>query len=79
VVDNAILVLGAYHHAAAVSGLMELLGSDYSGKQNWKYAYDPEMFREHIADSLQRITGQSFGADRAAWQKWWASQDQSAF
>jgi HEAT repeat protein len=79
VVDNAIIVLGAYRYTAAVDGLIELFHADFARKENWKYAYTPEMFREHIADSLEKLSGQSFGVDPIAWQKWWASQDQSAF
>ena len=79
VVDNAIEVLGGFRDRAAVSGLIELFGSDHRGEREGKNAYDPEMFRECIANSLNRITHQSFGVDAAAWRKWWSSQDQHVF
>jgi hypothetical protein len=30
-----------------------------------------ETYRNHIARSLQAITGQPFGADKRQWLKWW--------
>jgi len=79
VVDNAIEALSEYHRGAAIAGLIDLFDAHYEGKGNWKYAYTPEMFREHVAESLETITGQGFGIDPQAWRKWWASQDQKAF
>ena len=31
----------------------------------------PETYRNSIARSLQRLTGQSFGANKQDWQRWW--------
>lgn len=29
------------------------------------------MFAKNIGESLQKLTGQDFGADKAQWLKWW--------
>jgi hypothetical protein len=74
VVDNAIRVLSVFRHPQAVSALIECFDADFKGKTNWKYAYKPEMFRKHVADSLKEITGKDFGVDKKRWLKWWREE-----
>jgi hypothetical protein len=69
-VNQAIVVLGSFRHRAAVEGLIESFDRDFTGKSDWKRAYTPEMVREHIAESLRAITGQTFGPDKQQWLKW---------
>jgi HEAT repeat protein len=71
VVNQSIAVMAAFKYKAAVDALIDCFDSDFRGKDDWKRAYKPEMFRQNLADSLRRLTGQSFGADRIQWQKWW--------
>ncbi len=74
VVNQAITVLGAYRHKAAVTGLIECFDADFDGKQDWKRALTPEMFRDNIAESLRQITGVSIGTSKGAWQRWWKAE-----
>jgi HEAT repeat protein len=71
VVNQVIVVLGSFRYRAAVEGLIECFDLDFAGKSDWKRAYTPEMFREHIAESLRAITGQTFGPDKQQWLMWW--------
>ncbi|MCX6925598.1 MAG: HEAT repeat domain-containing protein [Verrucomicrobia bacterium] len=71
VVNQAITVLAAFKYRAAVDALIDCFNCDFRGKQDWKRAYKPEMFQDNLADSLRRITGQRFGADKAQWLQWW--------
>ncbi len=71
VVNQSINVLSAYKYPEAVGGLIDCFDADFAGKQDWKRAYEPAMFRENIAESLRAITGQSIGADKKSWQEWW--------
>jgi HEAT repeat protein len=71
VVNQSITVLQVFKSKAAVEGLIECFDVNFEGKQDWKRAYTPEMFRDHIADSLCEITGQSIGPDKQAWLSWW--------
>jgi len=78
VVNQAITVLSAFKYKAAAAGLIECFDADFEGKSDWKRAYTPDMFRENIAESLRRITGQDFGADKARWEAWWQSSGRLA-
>jgi hypothetical protein len=62
---------------AAVDALIESFDADFQGKRDWKRAYTPEMFRENIAHSLSRLTGQSITADKRQWLDWWKSHRDS--
>jgi HEAT repeat protein len=74
VVDNAIKVLSVFRHPAAVTGLIACFDADFKGKSNWKYAHTPKMFRQHVAESLQTLTGQKIGADKQRWLAWWKDE-----
>lgn len=71
VVNQAISVLGVFKYKAAVDVLVDCFSADFQGKEDWKRAYKPEMFRDNIADSLRTLTGQRIGTDKAQWLKWW--------
>lgn len=79
VVDNAIAVLGEYKYKEAVSGLIDCLDADISVKRNWKYAYIAEQFREHIAASLESITGKKLGPEKNLWLNWWNDTGERSF
>ncbi len=70
--DQAITVLAAFKHKAAVEGLIECFDADFKGKCNWKKSvYTLDMYRKNIAASLRKITGHDLGPDKKAWAKWW--------
>jgi HEAT repeat protein len=71
VVNQSITVLAAFKYKTAVDTLIASFNADFNGKRDWKRAYNPEMFRQNIADSLSRLTGQNFGADKQRWLTWW--------
>jgi len=71
VVNQAITVLGLFKYKAAVDALIDSFDADFRGKSDWRRAYNPGMFRENIATSLNQLTGQKIGAEKQAWLKWW--------
>ncbi len=71
VVNQVITVLSVFKYKAAVEGLIGCFDADFAGKADWKRAYEPEMFQDNIAESLQRITGETIGPEKARWQRWW--------
>jgi HEAT repeat protein len=71
VVNQAISVLGTFKTREAVEGLIGCFDANFDGKNDWKRALDPAMFRENLANSLRKITGEPLGADRAQWESWW--------
>jgi HEAT repeat protein len=77
VVNQAIEVMPGFKFKAAVDALIESFDADFQGKRDWKRAYTPEMFRENIAHSLSRLTGQSITADKRQWLDWWKSHRDS--
>lgn len=78
VVNQAISVLAVFKYKAAVEGLIACFDADFTGKNDWKRAYEPSMFRENIAESLRDITGQKFGPRKKQWLHWWQSEGKSA-
>ncbi|KPL03342.1 MAG: hypothetical protein AMK75_01630, partial [Planctomycetes bacterium SM23_65] len=78
VVNQAITVLSAFKYKSAVEGLMDCFDADFAGKQDWKRAYRPEMFRQNIADSLHELTGKRLGADKKAWLDWWQAEGKNS-
>ena len=77
VVNQAITVLAEFKNKAAVDALIECFDTDFIGKNDWKRAYKPEMFRDNIADSLRSLTGQRIGTDKAQWLKWWKDHEET--
>ncbi len=76
VVNQAITVLSVFKYKAAVAGLIDCFDADFRNREDWKRAYNPEMFQENIAKSLRTITEQSFGPDKEQWARWWREQGQ---
>jgi HEAT repeat protein len=74
VAHGAIYWLSAFKTREAVTGLIECFDVDFNGKGLPKIGGTPDMFRNQIARSLWKITGQSFGLDKDAWEKWWETQ-----
>jgi HEAT repeat protein len=72
IVDLAIQALAELKYRAAVEGLIECFDADFKAHDLGKgERVTPASQRNHIARSLQRITGQSFGGDKQLWLKWW--------
>src|SRR4029453_1986038 len=72
IVDLAIQALAELKYRAAVEGLIECFYVDLKEHGLGKgERVTPASQRNHIARSLQRITGQSFGGDKQLWLKWW--------
>lgn len=63
---RAARLLGLSRQAKVVEPLIAVLGDEDA------------MVRQAAADSLARVTGQSFGADREAWNAWWAKNKDSS-
>lgn len=70
-VNPAIEVLASFRYRESVDGLIECFDATFEGKSDWRRAYTPQMFRDNIAESLRKLTGQPFLADKASWEKWW--------
>jgi HEAT repeat protein len=77
VVNQTIVVLAEFKYKAVVDVLVDALDVDFQGKQDWKRAYKPEMFRDNIARSLNQLTGQTIPADKQQWSIWWKSHRDS--
>jgi HEAT repeat protein len=72
IVDLAIQALAQMKYRAAVEGLIECFDADFKAHDLAKRErVTPASQRNHIARSLQSITGQSFGGDKHPWLKWW--------
>ncbi len=71
VVNPAIEVLAGFRWPEAVDGLITCFDANFEGKQDWKRAFTPAMFRENVAASLRKLTGQDLPADRKRWEAWW--------
>jgi HEAT repeat protein len=72
IVDLAIGVLAELKYRAAVEGLIECFDVAFKAQDLGKGEHvTPATYRNRIARSLQRITGQSFGGDKQPWLKWW--------
>ena len=71
VVNQSITVLAAFKYKAAVDTLIDSFDADFTGKNDWKRAYDPQMFRDNIAESLNHLTGQKIAANKQQWLNWW--------
>lgn len=71
VVNQAISVLAVFKYKAAVDALIDSFDANFDGENDWKRAYTPEMFRDNIAHSLDKLTGQKIVADKQQWLNWW--------
>jgi HEAT repeat protein len=62
---------------AAVEGLIECFDVPFKKKYLRKGTkVTPATYRNQIARSLQTITGQSYGADKQQWLRWWQEHGQ---
>ncbi|MEI8198080.1 MAG: HEAT repeat domain-containing protein [Phycisphaerae bacterium] len=75
-VDGAIYALGEYKCRTAIAGLIALFNADFTGKDYGKTGDPSATFRGEIANSLEKITGQTFGPDPVLWQEWWSKHAQ---
>ena len=72
VVDLAIGDLAELKYRAAVEGLIECFDVAFKAADLGKgEQVTPATYRNRIARSLQRLTGQSFGGDKRQWLRWW--------
>jgi HEAT repeat protein len=71
VVNACIEVLAGLRYPESVDGLIECFDASFEGKGDWKRAYTPQMFRDNVAESLRRLTGKDFPADKQRWAEWW--------
>jgi HEAT repeat protein len=74
-IEFAIGDLGEYKNQAAVEGLIDCFDVAFKDESLGKSGRaTPAHYRNRIADSLEEITGQQFGADKEQWVKWWQEQ-----
>jgi HEAT repeat protein len=72
ILEMAIGALGERKEKAAVEGLIDCFDVAFRSEDVGKGEHvTPATYRNRIAASLQRITGESFGADKQQWLKWW--------
>lgn len=79
VCDIAIRSLAQHKTNKAIHGLIGCFEIDFAEKAMWKPAYLPEHYRAHIAQSLEQLTGQTFGDNPDAWRKWWMTTGERQF
>lgn len=78
ILDMAIGALGERKEKTAVEGLIECFDVAFRSEDIGKGEHvTPSTYRNRIAASLQYITGQSFGADKQQWLKWWREKGPS--
>lgn len=64
--------IGQSSDSGAVKEMIELLGADFSLlADEWVSVHE---FQNHIAGQLAEMTGESFGVDKGAWEKWFAEK-----
>ena len=68
---DGISALGNHRYKAAVEALIECLDFKFKEVAASKSGTTPRELIADIGDSLKKITGQDFGADKAQWVKWW--------
>ncbi len=71
-VSRMIERVGESSEPRAVDEMIQLLGADFSKLADEWVSVDE--FRNHIAGQLAEMTGQSFGVDQDAWNKWFAKK-----
>jgi len=71
-IDLAIGALAELKYRAAVEGLIECFDVAFKEEDLGKGEHvTPATYRNRIARSLQRLTGQPFGGDELQWRRWW--------
>jgi Leucine-rich repeat (LRR) protein/HEAT repeat protein len=77
IIDMAIHGLAELKYRAAVEGLIECFDVPFKEEDVGMGEHvTPATYHNHIARSLQRITGQPFGADKQEWLRWWHGKGQ---
>ncbi len=72
IIDMAIQALSEFKFKAAVEGLIDCFDVVFKEENLGKGEHvTATTYHNLIARSLQRITGQPFGADKQQWLKWW--------
>ncbi len=79
VIISAIRELAEHQSAEGIKALIRCFDADYSNRHGWKVAYNPEHYRDIIADALYQLTGQTFGDNPDAWRKWWMTTGERQF
>lgn len=73
-VTRMIKGIGESSEASAVEAMIDLLAADFSVlADEWVSVTE---FRHHIAGQLAEMTGESFGIDHGAWEKWLAQKSE---
>jgi HEAT repeat protein len=72
IIDMAIQALSEFKYKAAVEGLIDCFDVTFKEENLGKGEHvTAATYRNLLARSLQRITGQPFGADKEQWLTWW--------
>jgi hypothetical protein len=76
-VTSVISTLASMKYKAAVEGLIDCFDVAFKEENlGMGGIVTPATYRNVIARSLQKITGQTFGADKQQWLTWWQEQGQ---
>ena len=78
-IHNSIRDLGERKQKAAVEGLIACFDRQFQEETFGKGEHvTPETYPNLIARSLQHLTGQTIGANKAQWLRWWEQNGQRA-
>ena len=76
-IQTAISALGDLEYKAAAKGLIDSFDVDFQEEHFGKGGLvTPATYHNAIAQSLHKLTGQSFGTDKQQWLNWWQQQGQ---
>ena len=76
-IQAAISALGDLHYKAAAKGLIDSFDVDFREESPRNAGHiTPATYHNRIAQSLQKLTGQSFGTDKQQWLQWWQQEGQ---
>ena len=76
-VQAAIAALGDLQYKTAVKGLIDSFDVDFQEESPRNGGHvTPATYHNAIAQSLHKLTGQSFGTDKQQWLNWWQQQGQ---
>jgi PBS lyase HEAT-like repeat-containing protein len=76
-IDAALSGLASLKFSASIEGLIECFDVEFREESFNKGDYvTPAIYRNRIAQALQNLTNQSFGADKQQWLNWWQQEGQ---